>query len=172
MPAPKPWTITDATPADTAALAALDQRNFPRGDWFDRRLWRRILAEQAARGRMLTLVARQQGTVVGAIVGEFRPRAGRVLVWSIAVDTDARGSGLAQQLMAELVQRTPATYRQVGLDVRRDNPRARRFYERLGFRSVREIPNGYADGTPAIRYQVSLALLRRALDQANQNECG
>jgi GNAT superfamily N-acetyltransferase len=119
MPAPKPWTISHATPADAAALVALDQRNFPREDWFDRRLWRRILGEQAARGQMLTLVARQQDTVVGAIVGEFRARAGRLLVWSIAVDAPRRGAGLAQQLMAELVQRAPATYHQVGLDVRR-----------------------------------------------------
>jgi ribosomal protein S18 acetylase RimI-like enzyme len=163
MPAPRPWTITDATPADTTALAALDQRNFPRGDWFDRRLWRRILGEQAARGQMLTLIARQQGTVVG-VVGEFRPRAGRVLVWSIAVDTRERGAGLAQHLIAELVQRTPATYRQVSLDVRRDSLRARRFYERLGFRPVREIPNGYPDGTDAIRYQVSPDTLRQALE--------
>ena len=170
MPAPRPWTISDATPADTAALVALDQRNFPRADWFDRRLWRRILGEQAARGRMLTLVARQQGTVVGAIVGEFRPRAGRVVVWSIAVDTRERGAGLAQQLMAELVQRTPATYRQVGLDVRRDNVRARRFYERLGFHPVREIPNGYADGTDAIRYQVGLAELCHALESPGPND--
>src|ERR687886_2433093 len=163
MPAPAPWLIGDAIPADAAGLVALDRRNFPREDWFDRRLWRRILGEQAARGQMLTLVARQQGSVVGAVVGEFRPRAGRLLVWSIAVDAPQRGAGLAQQLMAELVQRTPATYRQVGLDVRRDNVRARRFYERLGFHPVREIPNGYADGTDAIRYQVGLAELRHAL---------
>ena len=115
MPAPVPWLISDAVPADAAELVALDQRNFPREDWFDRRLWRRIVGEQAARGQMLTLVVRQQGTVVGAIVGEFRPRAGRMLVWSIAVDTRERGAGLAQQLMAELVQRTPATYHQAGI---------------------------------------------------------
>ena len=165
MPAPAPWLIRDTIPADAAELVALDQRNFPREGWFDRRLWRRILGEQAARGRMLTLVARQQATVVGAIVGEFRPRAGRVLVWSIAVDTRERGAGLARQLMAELVQQIPATYHQVGLDVRRDNLLARRSYERLGFHPVREIPNGYPDGTDAIRPQVSLDTLRRALEQ-------
>lgn len=165
MAVPEPWTIVDATPADTTALVTLDQRNFPRADWFDRRLWQRILNQQAARGQMLTLVARQHGTVVGAIVGEFHPRAGHLRVWSIAVDTLLRGSGLAHRLMAELVQRTPATYHQVGLDVRRDNVRARRFYERLGFYAVREIPNGYADGTDAIRYQVSLDKLRRVLEQ-------
>src|SRR5438270_7524075 len=146
LPAPTPWAISHAMPADAAALVALDQRNFPRDDWFDRRLWRRILGEQDARGQMLTLIARQQYVVVGAIMGEFRPRAGRLLVWSIAVDAPQRGTGLAQQLMAELVQRTSATYHEVGLDVRRDNLRARRFYEQLGFRPVREIPGGYADG--------------------------
>ena len=159
MPAPAPWVISHAIPVDAAELVALDQRNFPREDWFDRRLWRRILGEQAARGQMLTLIASDQDAVVGAIVGKFRPRAGRLLVWSIAVDAPQRGTGLAQQLMAELVQRTPPTYHQVGLDVRRDNLRARRFYEQLGFRPVREIPNGYADGTDAIRYQASLDAL-------------
>jgi len=161
----EPWTISDAAPADIVELVALDQRNFPRPDWFERRLWRRILGEQAARGRMITLVARQQGIVVGAIVGEFRPRVGRVLVWSIAVDASQRGSGLAQRLIAELVQRTPETYNRAGLDVREDNLRARRFYERLGFQPAREIPNGYADGTRAIRYQVNLDELRCALGQ-------
>jgi ribosomal protein S18 acetylase RimI-like enzyme len=158
-----PWTISDATSADIAELVALDQRNFPREDWFNRRVWRRILGEQGAGGQMLTLVARHQGAMVGAIVGEFRPRAGRTLVWSIAVDAPLRGSGLAQHLMAELLQRTPSVYRQVGLEVRRDNLRARRFYERLGFRPVREIPHGYPDGTDAIQYQASLDELRRAL---------
>src|SRR2546423_13590912 len=115
MPAPVPWLISDAVRADAAELVALDQRNFPREDWFDRRLWRRIVGEQAARGRMLTLVARQQGSLVGAIVGEFRRRVGRLLVWSIAVDVPQRGSGLAQCLMAELVRRTPETHNPAGL---------------------------------------------------------
>jgi ribosomal protein S18 acetylase RimI-like enzyme len=166
MRAPEPWTISDATPVDVPELLALDQRNFPREDWFDRRLWRRIVGERAASGRMLTLVARQQDTTVGAIVMEFRPGFGRLVVWSIAVDASQRGSGLAKRLMTELVRRIPETYRQASLDVRRDNWRARRFYERLGFRPVRDIPNGYADGTDAIRYQVSLDKLRWALEQA------
>jgi hypothetical protein len=63
MPAPKPWTISAATPADAAALVALNQRNFLRDDRFDRRLWRRILGEQAACGQMLMLIARQQDDV-------------------------------------------------------------------------------------------------------------
>jgi ribosomal protein S18 acetylase RimI-like enzyme len=166
MAASEPLTISDASPADAAALVALDQRNFPRADWFDRRLWRRILREPPTGGPMLTLIAREQDAVVGAIVGEFRPRAGRLLIWSIAVDVPWRGSGLARRLMAELVHRTPATYHHVDLDVRQDNLRARRFYERLGFRPVREIAHGYADGTTAIRYRVSLDTLRRMVDQA------
>ena len=35
---------------------------------------------------------------------------------------------------------------------------------------VREIPNGYADGTDAIRYQVSLAELRHALGSPGPND--
>jgi ribosomal protein S18 acetylase RimI-like enzyme len=165
MTAGEEWLIADGTPADAADMVALDERNFARGDQFSRRLWRAIL-EEAAGGKMLTLIARQQGTVIGAIVGEFRPRARQLTVWSIAVDEACRGSGLAQRLMAALIRRTPPAYTVVTLDARRDNPRARGFYERLGFRQEREIRHAYADGTDAIRYRTSLDELRIALEQA------
>ena len=158
----KQWPIAEGTRADAADMVALDERNFARGDRFSQRLWRTIL-DQAASGKMLTLVARDQGAVVGAIVGEFHPRAGRLVVWSIAVDELHRGSGLAQQLMAELIQRTPPTFAVVRLDARRDNARARRFYERLGFRQEGEVRRAYADGTDAIRYSIRLDELRDAL---------
>lgn len=164
MSLPEEWLIADGTPADAAAMVALDERNFARGDQFSRRLWRTIL-EEAASGKMLTLVARYQGGVVGAIVGEFRPRARQLTVWSIAVDEVHRGSGLAQHLMAELIRRTPPAYAFVTLDARRDNMRARRFYERLGFRQEREVRRAYADGTDAIRYRTSLDELRAVLQQ-------
>ncbi|MDQ6674852.1 MAG: GNAT family N-acetyltransferase [Chloroflexota bacterium] len=154
--------IAEATPADAAAMAALDERNFARGDRFSRRLWRTIL-EQAASGKMLTLVGRHQDAVVGAIVGEFHLRRHTLKVWSIAVDEAQRGSALARQLMAELVRRTPAGCTLVELYARRDNLRARRFYARLGFRQEREIRRAYADGEDAIRYATSLEELRNAL---------
>jgi len=143
-------------------MVALDERNFARGDRFSNRLWRTIL-EQTASGKMLTLIARQQDTVVGAIVGEFQPRLHKMSVWSIAVDEAQRGSGLARELMAELVRRTPAACSLVGLDARQDNLRARRFYERLGFRQERQIRGAYTDGTDAIRYATDLEALRSAL---------
>ncbi len=164
MTPPADWLIADATraDADADALVALDQRNFARGDRFSRRLWRTIL-EQAASGTMLTLVARRRGDVAGAIVGEFHPRAGKLTVWSIAVDELQRGTGLAQLLLAELADRTPPAFTSVSLDARRDNQRARRFYQRLGFRQEREVRRAYADGTDAIRYRIRLDNLRAAL---------
>jgi ribosomal protein S18 acetylase RimI-like enzyme len=155
--------IVDGVPADAADLVALDQRNFVRGDRFERRLWRTLLGGSIARNPMLTRVARCDGQVVGAIAGELLASAHRMVVWSIAVDESHRGIGLAQRLMADLVERTPSTYTLVSLDARRDNARARRFYERLGFRQVKEIRAGYADGTDAIRYETSLDELRAAL---------
>lgn len=156
--------IVEGTRADAADMVALDERNFARGDRFSQRLWRTIL-DQTATGQMLTLVARQQGVVVGAIAGEFQPKAGRLVVWSIAVDEPQRGSGLAEQLMAELIQRTPLTFKVVRLDARRDNARARRFYERLGFEQTGEVRHAYADGADAIRYSTGLDALRAALGQ-------
>jgi [ribosomal protein S18]-alanine N-acetyltransferase len=160
------YEIVDGRPVDALDLVALDQRNFARGDRFERRLWRSILSGRMAGNAMLTLIARHAGDVVGAIVGEFRPNAGRMVVWSIAVDEAHRGSGLAQCLMAELVERTPPALTLVGLDARRDNVRARRFYARLGFREVKEIRGGYADGTDAIRYETGIDDLRQALGHA------
>jgi len=46
----------------------------------------------------------------------------------------------------------------------KDMQRARRFYERLGFRQEREVRHGYADGTDGIRYSVGLDALRDALE--------
>ena len=82
------WLIVDGTRADAAAMVALDERNFARGDRFSSRLWRTIL-DQAASGKMLTLVARDQDRVVGAIVGECHPRRHTLTVWSIAVDASS-----------------------------------------------------------------------------------
>ncbi len=164
MTPPDAWLIADGTRADAAEMVALDERNFVRGDRFSARLWRTIL-EQAASGKMLTLVARHQDRVVGAIVGEWHPRTHKLTVWSIAVDEAQRGSGLAELLMAALVRRTPPTFTAVDLDARRDNLRARRFYERLGFRQQREIRRAYADDTDAIRYRISLDELRATLGQ-------
>ncbi len=162
--------IVDGTVADAAALVALDERNFKRADRFDRGLWRTILSGRVARNKLLTLVARHQGAVVGAIVAEFSAAAGRLVVWSIAVDEAHRGAGLARRLMADLVRRTPPAYTLVGLDARRDNARGRRFYTRLGFRQVTEIPGWYADGTDAIHYETSLDDLRRAIAQSTPGE--
>jgi ribosomal protein S18 acetylase RimI-like enzyme len=169
---PAVWVIVDGTVADAADLVALDERNFVRGDRFDRRLWRTILNGRIARNTLLTLVARHQGAVVGAIVGEFQPAVRRVLVWSIAVDEAHRGGGLARRLMADLVERTPPACAVVSLEARRDNARARRFYTRLGFREVGEVPGAYADGTDAIYYETSLDELRRALRPSTPPDAG
>jgi ribosomal protein S18 acetylase RimI-like enzyme len=155
--------IEDGQRADAGVLAELDRRNFPRADWFDRRVWANLLGDQAARGQTLTLVARQNERIVGAVVGRFRPARADVAVWSIAVDQDLRGSGLARRLTAALVERIPSSYQWMSLDARRDNARARRFYERLGFQVVREIRAGYADGMDAIQYRASLDDVRSAL---------
>ena len=53
---------------------------------------------------------------------------------------DAQGAGAGQRLMAEIEQRARANARHVYFMVTRDNAVARRFYERLGFRAVGDLP--------------------------------
>jgi hypothetical protein len=68
---PDDWLIADGTRADAAGMVALDERNFARGDRFSARLWRTIL-DSTASGKMLTLVARQQGRSLARSRASFR----------------------------------------------------------------------------------------------------
>jgi ribosomal protein S18 acetylase RimI-like enzyme len=120
---------------------------------YDERTWR----ERAGAGR--TFLARLAGDVVGLVsfyVEEGR-EAERQLV-SMWVDPRARGTGVAALLVAA-VREAAATEgaRVLTLFVADGNDRARRLYERLGFRSTGErqpLPSDPARGEE--RYAVRL----------------
>ncbi|MBM3289511.1 MAG: GNAT family N-acetyltransferase, partial [Candidatus Hydrogenedentes bacterium] len=80
-------------------------------------------------------LVRRLDAAVGAIVGcEAAPGVGFVL--QVVVRPEARGQGLATQLMIELAQCfREAGLGRVALGVTNDNP-ARRLYARLGFRKI------------------------------------
>ncbi|WP_323098300.1 GNAT family N-acetyltransferase [Intrasporangium sp. YIM S08009] len=80
----------------------------------------------------LTLLAREDTTVVGVVSGQ--PDGDRwVELISMWVAPAARGSGVAARLIGAVVDWASEQDRETFLMVRSDNARARKAYERVGF---------------------------------------
>jgi ribosomal-protein-alanine N-acetyltransferase len=98
------------------------------------------------------LVATVNGRVVGYVVADTVPNAGRTLghVKDIAVHPDYRGRGIGAQLLgsALTVMREKRASR-VKLEVRESNDSAIRLYRRFGFQFRRTLPRYYDDGEDA-----------------------
>jgi ribosomal protein S18 acetylase RimI-like enzyme len=77
------------------------------------------------------------GTNLMAIVGFYPlegPRIGhKGVLWGMYVRPEARGTGLATALIGSLIEHAREHVAQIQLTVVSSNPRARRFYQRMGF---------------------------------------
>ncbi len=98
-----------------------------------------VLGREAWRARLerdVVLGARNKGALVG--VGGFSRLSGakidhKGLIWGMVVSPDWRARGVADAIMAGLIDHARTCVRQVQLTVMADNPRACAFYERHGF---------------------------------------
>ena len=144
--------VRDATPADGGAMGAVQiaawraaYAGVMRDDYLEGldpeafgAHWRQAAAEQAGPGRAL-LVGELDGRVVAiASTGEFRARTAvddpTGELWMLNTHPDAFGTGVAVAIHAEALRRLViAGHHEAVLWVVRDNPRARRFYEREGW---------------------------------------
>ena len=71
-------------------------------------------------------------------------KEGVIRVDSIAVAQDARGKGVGTALLNEIFEYAREKgYREIKLEVINTNPEAKKLYERLGFKSVKEIRYGF-----------------------------
>ena len=118
--------------ADAADLAKNCFPDLPPEDVLD--AVRQDLASQEA-GQGITLVAVEDGRV--GVHATLEKKEDRGWVFNVAAHPDFRGRGIVQDLLAELARRAHA----MGIvrllaHVRSDNARARRAYEKAGFRSV------------------------------------
>jgi len=68
---------------------------------------------------------------------------GHVGVLGILVERDHRGRGVGRALLEEAIARSRGRFELLRLSVNADNPRARRLYERFGFRKVGSIPRSH-----------------------------
>jgi GNAT superfamily N-acetyltransferase len=125
------WRAAYAGVMSDAYLAGLDPETFGAH-------WRESAGEDRGRARSL-LVGELEGRVVAiAATGEFRARASddepTGELWMLNTHPDAFGTGVSGAVHAEALRRLGvAGHHEAVLWVVRENPRARRFYEREGW---------------------------------------
>ncbi|MGW7407816.1 N-acetyltransferase family protein [Streptomyces sp. NPDC054833] len=111
---------------------------------------------------VVNLVAERGGEVVGwAAYGPYRDgerRTGDGELYAIYVDSAHLGSGVGRALLESSVRRCAPVHARMYLWVLKENKRARRFYERAGFRADGTEEPFDADGVavPEVRYGMEL----------------
>lgn len=123
------YTLRPATAADRPAMADLWVaswvKTLPEIDFEARRPWLETHLDTLSAAGALCWVAASEDAVAGFVV--IDPRTG--YLDQIAVSPAFWGRGAAEALMAQAKSLSPAL---VALDVNQENPRALRFYEKMG----------------------------------------
>ena len=125
--------------ADMAAIMALEEELFPEDAWSPE-----MFAAEFAQppSRRLYLVAEEGNALIG-YAGMMFTAGSQADVVTLAVAPARWGEGTGTALLMALVDEAEKRgYQEVLLEVRRDNPRARRLYLRHGFDEI-GIRRGY-----------------------------
>ncbi|MFS8037681.1 GNAT family N-acetyltransferase [Xanthobacter sp. AM11] len=136
---PLAYTLAPARPDHRPAMAGLWVaswvKTLPEIDFAARLPWlENHLDQLAAGGAQLRVALAPEGEVAGFVV--IHPQTG--YLDQLAVAPAFWGKGAAEALMAEARRLSPAL---VALDVNQDNPRAVRFYQKMGLAIVSEGEN-------------------------------
>lgn len=148
MPGHHTHAIRRAARADLDALLALEEVTFD-SDRISRAQWRRHIASPSA----AVLVGGRPGHVDAAAVVFYRRGSRRARLYSLAVGTHVRGTGLGGALLAAV--ESDALTRgcdALHLEVRTDNAPAIALYERRGYLRATCVRGFYEDGADAWRY--------------------
>jgi ribosomal protein S18 acetylase RimI-like enzyme len=138
---------------DLNALARLEAQCFE-SDRISRRQFRYLLTK----GHAAILVTGQGERLLGDAVLLFSRATSVARLYSIAIDKDVREQGLGRCLMKAAETEAWAHHRAyLRLEVRKDNLRAIRLYQSLGYRRLGEVPAYYHDQMHALRLEKSLA---------------
>lgn len=141
--------IRPAGQADIDALVALEKASFD-SDRMSRRSFRYFLQQ----GQNCFLVAREGQVLLGYILVLLHRGTHLARIYSIAVDRQQRGRGIAQRLIERAEQHCAGQGRvNMRLEVRTDNSSAIRLYQRLGYHPFGEYKDYYADHADALRLQ-------------------
>lgn len=143
-----PTAASDATAAtepalremrwwDIEAVLALEYELFPEDAWSPGMFWSELAHARgpAATRRYVVAEAADDGRIVG--YAGLAAAGGLGDVQTIAAARDQWGTGLGSRLLTDLLQHATAfECEEVLLEVRVDNPRAQKLYERFGFEPV------------------------------------
>ncbi len=155
------FDIAPADPTDLDALARLEERAFD-ADRIARGQWRHLLTRAhadvlVAKGRDPAVGAPAASKVLGAAVVLYRRGARTARLYSLAVDPDARGRGVARALLARALERArEARCQRMRLEVRADNEVALSLYRARGFAPRETLPDYYGRGVHGIRMELEL----------------
>lgn len=158
MDRPQPaWALRLARIDDAAALQALEDSCFV-ADRISRRSYQRLLRRDSAQIVIATSGENDgQSALCGSLVLLFRRGTGVARVYSIAVAPQARGQGLASQLLAHA--KRLARQRGCGritAEIRDDNVASIATFRRAGFEIFGRYEGYYDDGRAAVRVRQAL----------------
>lgn len=152
-------TVRAATSSDLDGILALETAAFPAEDRFPRRSWRRLLTVDSA----LCLVVGEPQHVLASVAWLLRDGSGLARMYSLAVHPEARGRGLARELVRVSLRRLPRRIDTLGLEVRADNAAAVGLYCALGFMETARLPAYYGPGRDGLRLRATLASVAQSL---------
>jgi [ribosomal protein S18]-alanine N-acetyltransferase len=142
--------VRPAKPSDIDALIEIEAV-FPT-DRLDRRSFRRAL-----RSPTIDVLVIESDAIAGYAMVHRRGGAKVVRLTSLAVRPDSARCGLGRRLLAAMEERALRLgCERLRLEVRADNPRARRLYEAAGYRRFDIAEDYYEDGETAWRYEKAL----------------
>jgi ribosomal protein S18 acetylase RimI-like enzyme len=141
--------VRRSTPADIDALLALEGRVFP-DDGMSRRSLRGFLSSKTA----AVLIAERDGWIAGCGVLLFRAESPIARLYSLVVDPENCGCGVARAVLdtAEQIALMRRCHT-VRLEVHAKNARAIACYGKAGYHEFGRIPRYYGDKGTALRLE-------------------
>jgi ribosomal protein S18 acetylase RimI-like enzyme len=141
--------LRPASPDDIDALIEIENAVFT-ADRISRRSFRTLISRPTA----ATIVAEDDGRMLGYAMILFRKGTGLARLYSIAVAPGSVGRGIARALLARAEEEALGHDRfLLRLEVREDNRRAIDIYRKAGYRRIGRHPDYYADGMAALRFE-------------------
>jgi len=150
---PSSISVRRGTAADIDALLALEGRVFP-DNGMSRRSVRGFLSSKTA----VVLIAERDGWIAGCGVLLFRAESPVARLYSLAVDPENCGCGVARAVL-EAAEEIALMRRchTVRLEVHAKNTRAIACYGKAGYREFGRIPRYYGDKGTALRFEKRVA---------------
>lgn len=141
-------SLSEARPADAAAIAALHKASFQRG-WGEDEVYGLLIEKNVIAHRAMIDRALKRETMAGFILSRFA--AGEAEILSIAIAPKQRGRGLSRPLLDLNLRRLAGLgTRTVFLEVDENNAPARALYRRAGFADVGRRKSYYQSGANAL----------------------